>query len=256
MEGGWVNWVVRAGERRRTRFHDYEGHPIRASELRDLPVVLVEGARRKLTRAIPPQPWIPYPAIRRLAVLLRPEWRVLEYGSGASTVWLATRAQRITSIEHDRRWYKLICAALGPSSYSVDYRLIDSEADGSAYWRLSGGDEQAFDLVIVDGIHRAECMRSAVIAVRPGGLIYLDNIDSAGRDAYAILSDAVSRVGGTIELFTGFPPAQLTVSTGALARLGAAGSFADGVRRPLVGSSAPQRGALGLLRGDEHGGLK
>lgn len=50
-------------------------------------------------------PWWTYEAIDAVADHLRgnPQARVLEWGSGASTVWLAARAPHVVAIEHEDR---------------------------------------------------------------------------------------------------------------------------------------------------------
>ena len=51
-------------------------------------------------------PWWTYDAIELVEDFLesREAPRVFEYGSGASTVWLAKRAHSVTSVDHDAGW--------------------------------------------------------------------------------------------------------------------------------------------------------
>jgi predicted O-methyltransferase YrrM len=163
-------------------------------------------------------PWVPYPAIRRIQNIIRSDWRVLEMGSGNSTLWLARRVKQIRSVESDRHWHRRVEAGLVGLPAIIDYRLVDVERSPEEYWALSADEARAYDFVLVDGLFREECIRSALRAVRPGGYIYLDNVDTE-RAAFLILKEAVRKLDGAIELFTGFPPAQPTVTTGALARL-------------------------------------
>ncbi|MEQ8771206.1 MAG: hypothetical protein RIC51_00010, partial [Erythrobacter sp.] len=53
-------------------------------------------------------PWWNVAATRAVAEFLgaRPRARVFEYGSGASTVWLARRAQEIFTVEHHEKWMR------------------------------------------------------------------------------------------------------------------------------------------------------
>jgi predicted O-methyltransferase YrrM len=117
-------------------------------------------------------------------------------------------------MESDRGWYERIRPQL-PSN--VVYQWIDMHATPEQYWEITDGEVGRYDLVLVDGMLRDYCIRSAIHAVRPGGYVYLDNIDSTGRAAFPILRDAVKARGGSLELLTGFPPAQPTITTGALA---------------------------------------
>jgi hypothetical protein len=214
-----LNWLIRAGERRVSRLHDYERRRVSFHASADLPVVLIQAARRKLSGQLPVLPWIPYPALRRLEEIIQPGWCVLESGSGNSTIWLARRVSRIRSVESDPLWYARVSWALHATPATVDYRYVDSDRSPEQYWEIETDEQARYDLVIVDGLFREACTNCAIQAVRPGGYIYLDNIDTAGATAFTLLKDAVRSYNGTIELFTGFPPGQPSVTTGALAQL-------------------------------------
>ena len=59
-------------------------------------------------------PWWTFEASDRVAGFLaaRPDARVFEWGSGASTVWLSRRAGSVTSVEHDGSWARIVRPAL------------------------------------------------------------------------------------------------------------------------------------------------
>jgi hypothetical protein len=78
-----------------------------------------------------------------------------------------------------------------------------------------------FDLAFVDGFQRSAGMRAALVKVRDGGYIYLDNSDNSissadARDAELAL---LSRAGEAPRYIIGFAPASLTPSEGLLVRL-------------------------------------
>ena len=57
--------------------------------------------------------------------------RMLEWGSGGSTVWFADRlpdAAQLTSVEHDRQWHEKLSAAIGQRS---NVRLLLAEPSGT-----------------------------------------------------------------------------------------------------------------------------
>lgn len=212
-------WLLRAGEQRPSRFHDYESRPVSIVGVTDLPIVLWQSVLRRLRGQRPVLPWIPYPAIRRLADIIQPQWRVLEMGSGNSTLWLAKRVRQIRSVESDQNWYEQVWIGLMRLSAVVQYEYVDVGLEPERYWRLRPGEQQSYDFVLVDGLYREQCVDTALQAVRRGGYVYLDNVDTSGRAAFPLLRQAVTARGGSLEVLTGFPPAQPTVTTGALARL-------------------------------------
>ncbi|MBR9765968.1 MAG: class I SAM-dependent methyltransferase [Rhodobacteraceae bacterium] len=142
-------------------------------------------------------PWWTYRAIDRVDAFLaeRPAARVFEYGSGASTVWLARRAASVTTIEHHAGWgYKMQglldrLPGLGP----VRLRTVLPDADRvtdplyvsqkkpeqgqsfRAYARAIEREEGQFDLIVIDGRARAACLAHARTRLAPGGLIVFDN---------------------------------------------------------------------------------
>jgi hypothetical protein len=58
------------------------------------------------------RPWLSYIAIDWLKNTLRPEMRVIEFGSGGSTLFFAERVAELVSVEHDREWYFRVQDAL------------------------------------------------------------------------------------------------------------------------------------------------
>ena len=51
-------------------------------------------------------PWITFRAIDWLDAFLKPDMDVFEYGAGGSTLYLAKRARRVVSVEHDEGFHK------------------------------------------------------------------------------------------------------------------------------------------------------
>ena len=54
----------------------------------------------------PHLPWITYDSIKILDDLISKNDIGVEFGSGNSTVWLGKRMHSLTSVEHDKKWYK------------------------------------------------------------------------------------------------------------------------------------------------------
>ena len=47
-----------------------------------------------------PCPWITYPALKVLGRIIRPNYRVLECGSGSSSLWWRARVRELVTVAH------------------------------------------------------------------------------------------------------------------------------------------------------------
>lgn len=126
----------------------------------------------------------------------RPDARVFEWGSGASTVWLGRRSATVTSVEHDREWADTMADVL-PGNASLTVVEPVPSADGvhsgkpgfegldfSSYVEAIEATEGRFDLIVIDGRAREVCLERALPRLADDGLIVLDNVDRARyRDA-------------------------------------------------------------------------
>jgi hypothetical protein len=116
--------------------------------------------------------------------------RAFEYGSGASTVWLARRVAEVHGVEHDRGFAEHFAPTLADHE-NVRLRVVEPvhsarPAMGSAKEGYAGCDFAAyvaaiddvdgdFDLVVIDGRARTACLSKAVRRLRPGGAVVFDN---------------------------------------------------------------------------------
>lgn len=118
-----------------------------------------------------PLPWIVYEAIRFLDDHATSEMTVFEYGAGNSTRWWASRVAKVTSCENDQAWVNEISPTLPPNA-TVRYVPLTQE---SAYTHAAVGDSTRYDIIVVDGRMRVECVRNCLPALKPRGLLVLDN---------------------------------------------------------------------------------
>lgn len=107
---------------------------------------------------------------------------VFEYGAGASTVWLARRAHKIISIEHDETWNQRFTSMIAGVS-GIDLRLRPLGEAGAVSPYVSAIDESSdsYDMIVVDGRLRADCLAHAIPHLKPGGIILFDD---SGRARY------------------------------------------------------------------------
>ena len=131
-------------------------------------------------------PWFTYPAIEALKNWDLSEKRVFEYGSGYSTLFWASRAKEVVSVEHNRRWYEKI-AGIAPSNARLILAPIDRDdyhpslelrEQFKAYAEAIDG---SFHIIVIDGYARSrvryQCAQAALPHLDSNGLIILDNSD-------------------------------------------------------------------------------
>jgi predicted O-methyltransferase YrrM len=120
--------------------------------------------------------------------------RVFEWGSGASTVWLAKRSASVVAVEHDSAWAEQVRSLL-PAGAAVDLRVVParpatgapgevrsakpgaSELDFSQYVAVIDEIPGPYDVIIVDGRARESCLMRALPHLAPDGLLVLDNVE-------------------------------------------------------------------------------
>ena len=147
---------------------------------------------RARTGRVPERPWIVPAAIGWLGRRIRPDWSVLELGSGRSTAWYARRAGRVISLEDNEYWAAQTRERLeGAGLSNVELRLRAVEDFPREIASLP---DASFDLVVMDFLEapevtRIDALRPARDKVRPGGLLLLDDSDRPGyAEAYELLA--------------------------------------------------------------------
>lgn len=213
---------IAGSETRKTRLHDELGR------LAPLSRVLRNGPKALLSACMAQfgfrsrRPWISYDAQKLIRNFLTADKRVLEFGSGYSTLWYSQHAGEVLSIEDDRDWYNQVAILLKKdTSGNVRYRLADNAV---SYSQLLPDEVGAgFDVVMIDGSHRDLCVANALSLVRQGGMIYLDNSDKGEcpisgdvPGARQQLVDFAIKNGAVAIYFTDFAPTQLFVQEGLL----------------------------------------
>lgn len=121
-----------------------------------------------------PQPWFAYAFLHFFVPRVQSSWRVCEFGSGASTTWLAARVAAVLSIEHDAEWARQLRPQL-PQSVTLVV------ADEAHYTEPLLQSTDRYDLIVIDGVARPACCAVAPDRLTAGGVIVVDNSE---RPAY------------------------------------------------------------------------
>lgn len=144
-------------------------------------------------------PWWTYPASREIEDWLGSrggQARVFEFGSGASTLWLAQRAGEVHSVEHDAQFVDVLRPIVAPyanvhlrcveatprrpDSTAVSDRRGHEHLDFEEYVAAVAEPGGLFDLIVIDGRARSACLLAAIPQLAEDGVIVFDNADRAG----------------------------------------------------------------------------
>lgn len=135
-------------------------------------------------------PWWSLSAIRELEKHLNNNHRVFEWGSGGSSVFLARRCRKLTTIEHDPDWFYLVektMTALEIQGSQLFLREINLENEKAFLTSpYASALQSSHDVIVIDGEDhfgpesswsaRESCFKLAEQWVcKDGGLIIVDD---------------------------------------------------------------------------------
>lgn len=118
---------------------------------------------------------------------LKPDMKVLEYGSGFSTLEIAKRVKSVVSIEHNEKWYNELKQEI-PSNVQLHYVPANAEpkpeyTDGTYDDFKDYADmplsflPSKFDVIYIDGRARVACAKNALKLLKKGGVIFIHDFN-------------------------------------------------------------------------------
>ncbi|GAB4124441.1 MAG: hypothetical protein OHK0045_11660 [Raineya sp.] len=145
------------------------------SYLKDIGWVRSFHSKQSVDAQGKPIPWFTYSAIHFLEQRLSKNFDVFEYGCGNSTIWFAQRVRSIDAVEGDKIWFAKVQSQL-PTNASVVLFEVQENEDGN-YAKAIANTKKLYDIVIVDGRDRNNCIKNAQKYLKEGGILILDNSD-------------------------------------------------------------------------------
>lgn len=118
-----------------------------------------------------PLPWVTYGFIDFISDRLNKNMDMFEYGSGNSTLWYGEKVKSVTSVEHDKDWYEKIKSSM-PKNTIINYQEL---VYNGKYSTFSNELNIKFDIIIVDGRDRVNCVKNAINSIKDNGVIILDD---------------------------------------------------------------------------------
>ncbi len=140
-------------------------------------------------------PWWTYNATAEVDAFLlgRRSARVFEFGAGASTIWLASRAAEVHSVEHDTEFatqlaghleripnvtlHPVAAAVRTPATVATSQRSGYENSDFDDYVGTIDNVGGLFDLIVIDGRAREVCLQRSIGHLADDGIIVFDNSD-------------------------------------------------------------------------------
>lgn len=160
-----------------------------------------------------------YPFIEFITAKLQPHHRIFEFGSGSSTLFFAPKVQKVVALESNKKWREIMQIKLRElGAKNVELILMEDALENPAYENFAKNyvlppkenqklteSEAKFDFIIVDSLKRFNCAQNSINALKPGGMLILDDSE---RPNYKKVFDFFADLGFQKQDFVGIAPGQ------------------------------------------------
>jgi len=132
------------------------------------------------TRKHPDSPWMTAEVIKLLDQLIMPSDKGIEFGSGRSTRWFASRCSYLISVENNKEWYNYVSKQLD-SLKNVDYhyKLVNTSSPAHSEYLdpINSLADESMDFIINDGKLRDYVAIHSISKLKNGGIYILDDAE-------------------------------------------------------------------------------
>ena len=112
-------------------------------------------------------PMYTYPCYEWLNSIDWTDNKVFEYGTGYSTIWWQNKNVNYHAVEDNKQWYDMI----------KDKTNIKHEPEYNKYSQSIYNYDFKFDVIVIDGTARFDCIKPALEKIKDDGIIIFDNTD-------------------------------------------------------------------------------
>jgi hypothetical protein len=153
-----------------------------------------------------PIPWCSYSFIYFIEKRLTNDLSVFEFGAGNSTLWYAKRVKEVFSVEHNVNWKTMLEQRI-PSNSKIIFKELSYNGE---YARTANSLGRKFDIIVVDGRDRNNCIYNSLDSLSEKGVIILDNSQrpNYNESQEYLLTKGFKRID-----FTGLCPAVAHINT-------------------------------------------
>ena len=112
-------------------------------------------------------PMYTYPCYEWLNSIDWTNSKVFEYGTGYSTIWWQNKNVDYHAVEDNKQWYDMIKDKTNINYKPGLHKYIQSIYDYN----------YKFDVIVIDGVFRFDCIKPALDKIKNDGIIIVDNTD-------------------------------------------------------------------------------
>ncbi|MBN1115585.1 MAG: hypothetical protein JXA77_00145 [Bacteroidales bacterium] len=128
-------------------------------------------ARQSINKNGEPIPWMTYSLINFLEPRLTKEMLVFEFGAGNSTLWFSSRVGKVKSVENNLEWYTML-KRMHKNNVELVYKELEPNGE---YSHILQSTAEKFDIIVIDGRDRNNCVYNSVEHLKIDGIILFDN---------------------------------------------------------------------------------
>ena len=112
-------------------------------------------------------PMYTYPCYEWLNSIDWNDSKVFEYGTGYSTIWWQNKNVDYHAVEDNKQWHDMI-----EDKTNIEYKPGHHKCIESIYKY-----DFKFDVIVIDGVVRFDCIKPALEKIKDDGIIIFDNTD-------------------------------------------------------------------------------
>ncbi len=120
-------------------------------------------------------PWMNYNIVNFLKDRLTKDLVLFEYGSGASSEFYCKYTKEVVSIEHNKDWFDMISETFPSNGKILFIEYDEVNKTGIEYSTAIQRTNKKWDVIVVDGRDRVNCIKNSINSLSSSGVLILDD---------------------------------------------------------------------------------
>lgn len=127
-------------------------------------------------------PWLSFGAIIALESIVNKDYKVLEFGSGGSTVFWAEKCKSVKSFETDPEWFKKV------NKRTKEFKNVEIMLITEIFEVIKKEPDNYYDIVLIDSYpkdaQRLLLTNKSISKIKPNGWLIIDNYLKFGMEDF------------------------------------------------------------------------